>query len=99
MVSLAEQGPPPERDAFAHDLAASFARELDRWRTYGTGPIFTRWQAVAHPTGAPLTSHDPSGNPVVGVFDGLEEDGALRLRLADGTCRVIHAGDVEAGVR
>ena len=29
-----------------------------------------------------------------GAFDGLDETGALRLRLADGTLRVIHAGDV-----
>ena len=29
-----------------------------------------------------------------GLFDGLDEEGALRLRLADGTLRVIHAGDV-----
>jgi BirA family biotin operon repressor/biotin-[acetyl-CoA-carboxylase] ligase len=28
------------------------------------------------------------------VFDGLEPDGALRLRLEDGSARVIHAGDV-----
>ncbi len=30
-----------------------------------------------------------------GVTDGLEENGALRLRTADGTTRVIQAGDVE----
>ena len=29
-----------------------------------------------------------------GLFDGLDESGALRLRLADGSTRVIHAGDV-----
>ena len=29
-----------------------------------------------------------------GLFDGLDETGALRLRLADGALRVIHAGDV-----
>jgi len=29
-----------------------------------------------------------------GLFDGLDESGALRLRLADGSVRVIHAADV-----
>jgi BirA family biotin operon repressor/biotin-[acetyl-CoA-carboxylase] ligase len=29
-----------------------------------------------------------------GLFDGLDAQGALILRLADGTTRVIHAGDV-----
>ena len=30
----------------------------------------------------------------LGAFDGLAEDGALRLRLVDGTLRTIHAADV-----
>ena len=38
--------------------------------------------------------HEPSGAALSGNFDGLEPDGALRLRLEDGTGRVIHAGDV-----
>jgi BirA family biotin operon repressor/biotin-[acetyl-CoA-carboxylase] ligase len=32
---------------------------------------------------------------VIGAFAGLEPDGAVLLRLADGTVRAIHAGDVE----
>jgi BirA family biotin operon repressor/biotin-[acetyl-CoA-carboxylase] ligase len=31
---------------------------------------------------------------VDGLFGGLDPQGALILRLADGTSRVIHAGDV-----
>ena len=49
---------------------------------------------AAHPLGTPLTVHEPSGAALSGSFDGLEPDGALRLRLEDGTARVIHAGDV-----
>jgi BirA family biotin operon repressor/biotin-[acetyl-CoA-carboxylase] ligase len=30
-----------------------------------------------------------------GAFAGLAEDGALQLRLADGSSRVIHAADVQ----
>ena len=80
-------------------LAHGFAQELDRWRTYGLQPILARWLAAAHPPGTPLTVHDAGGAPLSGTFAGVEPDGALRLRLADGTVRVIHAGDVEAGVR
>ena len=87
-------GPAPDRDAFAHDLAASFDRELDRWRQFGLEPILARWQAAAHPVGAPLAVHQADGSRIAGAFDGLEPDGALRLRLADGPVRVIHAGDV-----
>jgi len=87
-------GPAPARDAFAGDLAASFDRELVRWRQFGTESLLERWLAVGHPLGSPLSVHGSDGARVSGSFDGLEPDGALRLRLADGTCRVIHAGDV-----
>ena len=93
--SLAQHGPAPDRDAFAEVLARSFAQELVRWREFGAAPILTRWLAAAHPCGSPLSVHDAGGEPVSGTFAGLEPDGALRLRLADGSTRVIHAGDVE----
>lgn len=91
---LARSGPAPDRDLFAHQLAASFDRELDRWRQFGLAPILSRWLAAAHPVGSPLTVHGADGARIAGEFDGLEPDGALRLRLADGSARVIHAGDV-----
>ena len=37
---------------------------------------------------------EPGEASVSGTFAGLTEDGALRLRLADGQTRVIHAGEV-----
>jgi BirA family transcriptional regulator, biotin operon repressor / biotin---[acetyl-CoA-carboxylase] ligase len=91
---LKRLGPAPDRDAFARDLAASFDRELDRWRQFGLEPLLSRWLAAAHPLGSPLSVHGADGVAVSGAFDGLEADGALRLRLADGAVRVIHAGDV-----
>lgn len=91
---LAALGPAPDRDAFAHGLIASFDRELARWRQFGLEPLFARWLSAAHPLGSALSVHAGDGARVSGTFDGLEPDGALRLRLADGTHRVIHAGDV-----
>jgi len=91
---LAAVGPAPGRDSFARDLAAAFERELDRWRHFGLEPIIARWLAAAHPPGSPLSVHGADGARLSGSFDGLAPDGALRLRLADGTTRVIHAGDV-----
>jgi len=95
--SLAEHGPAPDRDAFAADLAARFDVELGRWRQCGLEPILNRWLAAAHPPGTVLTVHEPGGAILSGMFAGLERDGALRLRLADGALRVIHAGDVMLG--
>jgi BirA family biotin operon repressor/biotin-[acetyl-CoA-carboxylase] ligase len=93
-ASLALHGPAPARDAFAAELAQSFANELARWREGGLSPVLARWLAAAHPVGSSLAVHDPAGGRVAGTFAGLEADGALRLRLADGAVRVIHAGDV-----
>lgn len=91
---LAEYGPAPERDLFARELAAQFGRELERWRQVGTEPLFARWQAGAHPVGSLLSVHEGPERLITGTFEGLGPDGAMRLRLADGTLRVIHAGDV-----
>lgn len=85
---------PTDRDAFADALAWRFADELDRWRTFGLEALLARWSAVAHPPSEPLSVHEPGGECIAGTFAGLDADGALRLRLADGTTRAIHAGDV-----
>lgn len=95
--TLAEYGPPPSRDQFARDLAAQFDLELGRWRQFGPEPLLNRWRAAAHPPGTSLTAHEANGKRLSGLYDGIEADGALRLRLADGTVRVIHAGDIILG--
>lgn len=85
----AAAGAAPEPAAFLEMLAESFARWLLRWRSEGLEPVRAAWLAAAHPVGTALSTSEGEG-----LFDGLDEDGALRLRLADGRSRVIHAGDV-----
>jgi BirA family biotin operon repressor/biotin-[acetyl-CoA-carboxylase] ligase len=82
-------GAAPDPASFLEVLAESFARWLARWRGEGVAPIRAAWLAAAHPIGTALATSAGEG-----LFDGLDETGALRLRLADGTYRVIHAGDV-----
>jgi BirA family biotin operon repressor/biotin-[acetyl-CoA-carboxylase] ligase len=77
-TSLATFAPAPDPAAFLDELAESFAH----------------WQARAHPIGTALTIRLPDANGIDGLFDGLDADGALRLRLASGEVRVLHAGDV-----
>ncbi len=79
----------PEPRIFLEALVENFARWLGRWRGEGLRPIRAAWLDAAHPIGTALST-----NVGEGLFDGLDETGALRLRLADGTSRVIHAGDV-----
>ncbi len=93
-LSLAQTGAKIDRDLFARELATNFDNEVGRWRQYGVEPILNRWQAAAHRKGATLVVHDDHGNRITGAYAGLDPDGALRLRLDDGSTRVIHAGDV-----
>ncbi len=93
-IALAAHGPAPDRDLFAQSLATSFDREVERWRTYGVEPLTRRWESVAHPLGTSLRVEPPGEVQIEGNFAGLAPDGALRLRLADGSTRAIHAGDV-----
>jgi BirA family transcriptional regulator, biotin operon repressor / biotin---[acetyl-CoA-carboxylase] ligase len=79
---------------FLDALTGSFAHWLGRWRSEGLAPVRAAWLAAAHPLGTALSTHTASGAWIEGLFDGLDESGALRLRLADGAVQVIHAGDV-----
>jgi BirA family biotin operon repressor/biotin-[acetyl-CoA-carboxylase] ligase len=93
IAAFAAFGEAPDRDAFAATLARSFDLELQRWRDFGLAPIVRRWLAAAHPEGTALAV-DQAGGRIEGVFAGLDDSGALRLRLADGSVRAIHAGEV-----
>jgi BirA family biotin operon repressor/biotin-[acetyl-CoA-carboxylase] ligase len=93
-INIGMLGGAPDPARFLDALASSFGRWVGRWRGEGLGPIRERWLAAAHPPGTALSTHIAGGARVEGLFDGLDESGALKLRLADGGTRVIHAGDV-----
>ncbi len=87
LQALAGSAPHPE--TVVEQLAESFARYLGIWRNAGVPAIRGAWLERAHPLGTALVT--PEGE---GLFDGLDEGGALRLRLPHGETRLIHAGDV-----
>jgi BirA family biotin operon repressor/biotin-[acetyl-CoA-carboxylase] ligase len=93
-TSLAAQGRKVEPPALLDPLTAALATALDSWRGHGFAGIRQRWLALAHPPGTPLRVRPGDREAFEGRFDGLDSDGALILRLADGAARVIHAGDV-----
>ncbi len=93
-TSLAAQGVSVAPEDFADTLAEAFARWVERWRGEGVDVVRRKWVERAHAAGAPLTARLPDGSAIDGLFEGLDAEGALILRLADGTRRVIHAGDV-----
>lgn len=85
-------GPPPAPQGALEVLAAAFARWEAIWRTNGFPPIAEAWTARAHGLGEACTAR-LGAETVEGVAEGLESDGALRLRTAAGVRR-ISAGDV-----
>jgi BirA family biotin operon repressor/biotin-[acetyl-CoA-carboxylase] ligase len=98
-TSLKKLGIAIDRDDFAQQLADTFDQEVTRWRTYGLEPIIARWLAAAHPLGTELRVGEPGDEPLLGTFAGLDPNGSLQLRLADGGLRAIHAGEVNLAGR
>lgn len=96
-TSLAAVGVDVAPGDLAETLAEAFARCLSTWRGVGVAPVRARWLEAAHPIGAALSVRLPDGSVLHGLFAGLDADGALNLRLADGSARVIHAADVFLG--
>lgn len=87
-----------DRDSFATSLAAHWQSVLLAWHAGEWPALRDEWQARAHPAGTLLNALDPDLGAITGAFAGLDPSGAALLRLADGACRAIHAGDIdEAG--
>lgn len=96
-TSLAAAGVEVAPSDFAETLAEAFARWVSTWRGQGVAPVRARWLERAHPIGTALSARLPDESAIQGLFAGLDGDGALSLRLADGSARVIHAADILLG--
>lgn len=78
-------------------LLQAFVAELQKWRSLwlceGFSPIRSAWLNRAKGLGEEITANlgDRSMN---GVFQDLDDHGALRLRLPDGEVMTIAAGDI-----
>ena len=84
--------PPAPREALLI-LAAAMESHRALWEEMGFAPIATAWMGRAHGLGAACTAQ-LTGETVLGIAEGLDPDGALRLRLDNGQVRRITAGDV-----
>ena len=86
----------PSVDEAAKALAETFGVWLDRWTTLGFQPILDAWIARTPGLHGPCTAR-LTNETLTGVADGVEADGSLRLKLLDGSLRIISAGDVFFG--
>lgn len=87
---------PPPVDVAARELAEAFAVWMDRWETLGFEPVLDAWRARTAGLDGPAVAR-LGHETVEGRAEGVAADGALRLRLADGSLRLISAGDVFFG--
>ena len=87
---------PPSVEAAAARLAGAFATWLERWRTLGFEPVLDAWRARTTGLNGPATAR-LGHETLEGRAEGVAPDGALKLRLADGSLRLISAGDVFFG--
>jgi BirA family biotin operon repressor/biotin-[acetyl-CoA-carboxylase] ligase len=87
---------PPTPEQALLQLAAAFERWETSWRRNGLAPILQAWEARAPGAHGPCVARLPA-ETLTGVAEGLDLDGALRLRLDDGSLRRIAAGDVFFG--
>jgi BirA family biotin operon repressor/biotin-[acetyl-CoA-carboxylase] ligase len=89
-------GRPPEPRAALEVLATAFERWRAAWASQGFAPVAQGWTERATGLGQPCEARLPN-RTVIGVAEGLDPDGALRLRLDGGGLERITAGDVFFG--
>ena len=96
LAAIGVSGVTPD-DALAA-LDKSFEHWLAVWRGHqGFAAIREAWLKRAEGIGGSITVRLSSGQ-LEGTFEGLAPDGALQLRLADGTLQLVSAGDVFFGL-
>lgn len=91
---VALTGAAPDASAAMRDLAGRMTARLAQWREQGLASISADWLARAHAIGTPIVASLPDGERLSGVFDGLDDDCTLRLKLPGNVVRTISAGDV-----
>ncbi|GJL91050.1 biotin--[acetyl-CoA-carboxylase] ligase [Hyphococcus sp.] len=93
LIDHTPSAPPPT--ALAARLDEHFWRYYGQWRKEGFTPIRAAWLARAAGLNQPITVRLPN-EEINGVFGGIDETGALILRL-DARTRTIAAGEVFFG--
>ncbi len=91
LAALAAATPGPREALVA--LAAGFAKWYDTWAAQGFAPIRDSWLARAAGLGTRIRAR-LQNEEVWGVFEGIDDTGALILREAQDRTRLIAAGEV-----
>jgi len=95
-TSLQAAGAGVDRDQVIRDLVRVMTDALELWRHRGFAPVRDAYLEAAHGLGECITVRTSLdlNETLSGVFEGIDENGALLLRLADGSVRALVVGDV-----
>ena len=86
----------PQPDDVLLPLAAHLARWIEIWRDQGFAPVRDAWLARAKGLGTRIRARLATGE-MHGIFEGIDEAGALILRDGQGPAQRISAGEVFFG--
>ncbi|MDA9230866.1 biotin--[acetyl-CoA-carboxylase] ligase [Alphaproteobacteria bacterium] len=86
-------GSAPDNLQALHVLAAAFDHFYLQWKSTGFAAILTAWRQVAQNIGQPITARLETED-VNGIFEDIDENGALILRGEDAQRRIISAADI-----
>lgn len=93
-TSLAGQGAAvTDRDSLLRTVLRSFSVAYLGWQAAGGAPLAS-YPARCDTIGTPVRLSLPGGVEVTGTATGVDSDGRLEVRCADGTLRGYAAGDV-----
>lgn len=80
-----------------HEVLADFLHEWEQlyflYEEQGFGPIITLWEALSVSLGKLARLTTPQGE-IVGIPIGLDESGAIRIELEDGTLKSIFSAEM-----
>jgi BirA family biotin operon repressor/biotin-[acetyl-CoA-carboxylase] ligase len=86
-------GTPIDRARFTARLLNTLEVRYEQWHHEGFAPIAAAWRSLTPLIGRQIRVQEPGG-VVEGAVIDIADDGALRLRLADGREHRVVAGDV-----
>jgi BirA family biotin operon repressor/biotin-[acetyl-CoA-carboxylase] ligase len=90
---LLEGGGPLPRVNLLKNVLASLERWYDRWLEEGFQPVLARWKDLSVTLGRPVRIHSLNES-WEGWAEDVDEEGALVLRLPDGSHRRVISGEV-----
>jgi BirA family biotin operon repressor/biotin-[acetyl-CoA-carboxylase] ligase len=88
--------PPPSPEEAHTRLVAAWDAWYEKWRAYGFAPLREAWQARAEGVGKRVKARLGTSE-VEGLFEDLEQDGAMLLRLDNGGMLRLTTGEIYFG--